>query len=153
MDLSEALLRDIIWIDELAEPIFGKDQCYNSYPCVFATVSIELLSTNGLNNVANMIRAARGYNVDNRTFVGYYNFYIGLNDYNPTKVDACMTFTVVNSGEDDDEEQYVISLSEYEQKVIWNILDTQCKSAWQVGCDDLLAEARSYIEEDTNDNI
>lgn len=147
MTLLEGLLESYIRVDASADVIYGSDQAFVSYPCRFATVNIELLSSDGLVAVANLIREQHNlcawYELD-----GYYNFYIGLNDYSETKIDSVIEFVVTCSTYPDDEQKYLIDLTERDQMALWDALNRQCKEVYGKGCEELLAEARAAMEED-----
>ena len=57
-------------------------------------------------------------------------------------------FVVVNSDSEDNERAYEIDLCEGEQKLIYRLLDRQCRAYFGKGCDALLEEALQAMEED-----
>lgn len=80
---------------------------------------------------------------------GWYDFYIGLNDWDKTKVDTCIDAIVCNSNSVDEGECYTIDLTPDEQIALYNRLDEQCRKYLGKSCEDLLAEARKAMEDDT----
>lgn len=147
MNLLDRLLESYICVDAYNEVLYGSDQIFMSYPCRFATVNIELITTDGLWNVVVREREERtGLDIDELD--GYYNFYIGLNDYSETKMDSFLEFVVYESSNSDNEQSYYIDLSDEEQRAMYRVLDKRCKEQYGKGCDELLAEAREAMEED-----
>lgn len=127
MGLLEAVVRDNVFIDFGSEIQYGSDQVYDSYPCRFATVGFQLMSSTLLGQTADRIRVDRGYRpmhpIDGYTDEmcdqeGFYDFYIGLNDWSRTKCDTFIQFAVVNTESPDNEEMYTIDLDENEQAVV-----------------------------------
>lgn len=157
MTLTEGVIKDSIYIDFGAEMIYGSDQVYVDYPCRFATVRFELMSTEALEQIADRIRVKEGYapmhpvegwTEDKCDQEGWYSFYIGLNDLTSTRTDACIEFTVENSLSADDGEMYTIDLTDYEQGLVFDQLDTQCRKYLGKSCEELLAESRKELEEE-----
>ena len=157
MSLIERLLKDEMFIDFGAEVLYGDDQMYLDYPRRFATVSFQLMSTSGLCQIADRIRKDLGfvpmhpmdeYTDETCDQNGWYDFYIGLNDWDRTKVDACIDVIVVNSDSPDNEECYTIDLDGKEQEYVYARLDEQCRKYLGKSCEELLAEARKAMEED-----
>lgn len=156
MTLTEDILRDIIRIDFGGEIIYGSDVVYNTVPLKFATVSFSLYDTTNLNRCADRIRIKEKYKpfytaTDENGFIhidpdGWYNFYIGINDFTESKVDSCIEFVVCNSDEPDNESVYTIDLSEEEQKIIYKVLSEQCEKYLDKTCDELLKESRKEME-------
>ena len=158
MNLLEGFVHEQIYVDFGSEQIYGSDQANISYPCRFATVNLQLMATNGLALVADRIRKNLGfapmhpmdeYTEDFCDNDGWYDFYIGLNDYSETKLDNAIEFVVVNSDSPDNEEFYTIDLTEVEQEVLYNRLDEQCRKYLGKSCEELLAEARRELEEES----
>ena len=54
----------------------------------------------------------------------------------------------MNSDSEDNEDYYLIDLSEDEQKEIYTILDDQCRRYYEKSCVELLDEARRAMEAD-----
>lgn len=86
------------------EYLLGSDQVFNLYPCRFATVNLMLENSRLLCKLADRLRKDLGFKpldaMDEYTSEtcdqsGWYNFYIGLNDYNKSKVDSCIVFKAV----------------------------------------------------------
>ena len=156
MMLVEGFLKDELFIDFGSEVMYGDDQCYVDYPCVFPTVGFQLMPTNGLAQIADRIRKDQGFkpmhHMDEFTDetcdqTGCYDFYIGLNDMSSSKVDSCIVITVTNSESPDNEECYTIDLDGKEQKFVYARLDEQCRKYLGKSCEDLLAEAKKRMEE------
>ena len=157
MTLTEGFLKEHMYIDRDAEVLYGSDQAYLDYPIRFPTVTFELMSTEALAQIADRIRAKEGYapmhpmegwTEDNCDQEGWYSFYIGLNEFSSTRLDACIEFTVVNSLSPDNEELYTIDLNDYEQGLVYDQLDEQCRKYLGKSCADLLAEAKKELEEE-----
>ena len=55
MTLTEGFIRDGIFIDFGSEIMYGDDQCYLDYPCRFPTVGFQLMATNGLVQIADLL--------------------------------------------------------------------------------------------------
>ena len=79
---------------------------------------------------------------------GWYDYYLGLNEINGSKVDSCIEAVVVSREAPDNEEVYTIYLNDQEQEAVFTCLDEQCRRYLGKGCDELLAEARKQMEED-----
>lgn len=158
MNLLEGFVYEQIYVDFGSEPVYGSDQANVSCPCRFATVNLQLMAANGLALIADRIRKNLGfapmhpmdeYTEDFCDNDGWYDFYIGLNDYSETKLDNAIEFVVVNSDSPDNEEIYTIDLTEAEQEVLYNRLDEQCRKYLGKSCEELLAEARKELEEES----
>ena len=124
MKLAKDLCRQAIQIDAQAEPSFGSDQAYETYPVRFPTVNIALMATDALINLAGV----EG------------EFYIGLNGYTRTGVDNAI---VCVKG---DEETCDIDLDEDAQTEVRTVLDKQLLARFGLDCAGLLgrgAEAAS----------
>ena len=157
--MTEQFLRKAIFIDFGAEIIYGSDQVYDSYPCRFPTVEFMLSATDALVEVADRIRMGKGYfpmhpRDDWNDVVdtdGWYDFYIGIsklpNDED-VHLDNCITFVVVNSDSEDNEELYEIKLTDDEQAAILAILDSQCKKHIGKSCQELLMESEKEMMDD-----
>lgn len=142
MDLHERVLREAIYIDFGAEILYDSDEVDLYYPARFATVGFELLETASLREVADEIRREQGLrNVVN----GWYDFYIGINEYTRTKCDTELSFVVADEEAYDDGKQYKIDLSEKDQEIIYNILDEQCQKYLEKSCEELLRDANKEM--------
>ena len=157
MNLIEGFLKDNLFIDFGSEILFGWDQICVCQPRLFATVTFQLLSTSGLSQIVDRIRKDLGfkpmhpmdeYTDENCDQNGWYDFFIGLNDWSSSKVDSCIDVIVVNSDSPDNEECYTIDLDGKEQEYVYARLDEQCRKYLGKSCEDLLAEARKAMEED-----
>lgn len=145
--MLQEILRDEILIDFYEEILYGTDQVYDSYPVVFQTVTFELYSTSLLVTLADKIRMKKDYlpvanKYVNRDQNGWYNFYIGINNYQGPRTDSVIEFVLVNSDSPDNEETYSIELTEEERKIIYELLDEQCREELHKSCADLLEEAK-----------
>lgn len=145
---------DAVQIDFDSEIMYGDDQVFITYPCRFATVGFVLHDTDVLYAIADSMRKELGFlpmyqHGDGEPYdpIGWYNFYIGINDYTKTKVDSCIFFTVDSNGVADDGHGYNIDLTEEEQVEIYKVLDEQCREHIGKSCEDLLAESRKELEE------
>ena len=144
-------LRGAIHIDTEQEYMLGDDQAYYSYPIRFPTVEFELAATTELCEIVDAIRKEKGYPPmleDGGDPEGFYNLYLGLNGYTDTHMDTSIMAVVVNSDSEDNEDYYLIDLSEDEQKEIYTILDDQCRRYYEKSCVELLNEARREMEAD-----
>ena len=144
-------LRGAIHIDTEQEYMLGDDQAYYCYPVRFPTVEFELAATTELCEIVDAIRKEKGYPPmleDGGDSEGFYNLYLGLNGYTDTHMDTSIMAVVVNSDSEDNEDYYLIDLSEDEQKEIYTILDDQCRRYYEKSCADLLDEARREMEAD-----
>ena len=157
MSLIESFLKDEMFIDFGAEVMYGHDQMFLDYPHRFATVGFQLMATSGLAQIADRIRKEQGfkpmhpmdeYTDDTCDNKGWYDFYIGLNDWSNSKVDSCIDVIVANSDSPDNEECYTIDLDGTEQEYVYAQLDEQCRKYLGKSCEELLAETRKLMEED-----
>lgn len=159
MTLTEKFIADAIHLDAGAEIMYGSDQMYDSYPISFPTVEFQLTATDALSEVADTIRLEKGYkpmfprdgstdDVDND---GWYDFYISISKLpgknQECRLDNCISFVVVNSDSDDNEDMYEIPLTESEQEYIFDILNQQCRRYHGKDCLTLLAEAEKEMKE------
>ena len=157
MTLAEAFLKDELFIDFGTEILYGSDQMNLDHPCRFATVQFQLMATNGLSRIADRIRKDLGFKpmhpMDEYTEEmcdqdGWYDFFVGLNEVSPSKVDSCIEVIVVSDDAPDNEELYTIDLTSEEQGCVYEMLDEQCRRYLGKGCVELLAEARKRMEDD-----
>ena len=160
MTLTEKFIADTIQLDSGAEVMYGNDQIYDTYPCRFPTVEFQLTATDALVEVADRIRMEKGYlpmhprdgrtdEVDND---GWYDFYVGISklpgDHQQCQLDSSISFVVVNSDSDDNEDMYTIDLTESEKECMFEILNRQCRSYHGKDCAALLAEAEAEMSDD-----
>lgn len=160
MTLTENFIRDAIQIDFGAEIIYGSDQICDAYPCRFPTVEFMLKATDALVEVADRIRMEKDYlpthprdgrtnDVDNDA---WYDFYISLSrlpgENQPCQLDSSITFVVVNSDSDDNETIYSIDLTDDEQRLVFEMLNAQCRKYLNKTCDELLTESKKAMEDD-----
>lgn len=144
----EHVVRNAIYIDVSSGYELGRDQAYDSYPCVYPTVTLRLLETTTLCQIADRIRMEAGFKplYDGvEEVIGWYDFTIGLNGYTASKLDTCIMFELVNGDAPDTWENYVIDLSEEEQRLIYERLDEECMEAFGKTCEELLGDARKEM--------
>ncbi len=135
MTLTERLIRESIIIDFNSKITYGIDLKYVDYPSRLANITFTLLNTTPLLQIADSLRAEN--EECNKEFIdGTYKFCIGINGH--TKVNHFIACEITT---DDDEELYFIDLSKEEQKLIYEILNEQCKEHLNQTCDDILGEA------------
>ncbi len=159
MTLTEKFIADAIHLDVGAEIMYGSDQMYDSYPISFPTVEFQLTATDALAELADGIRLEKGCkpifprdgsadDVDND---GWYDFYIGISKLpgknQDCRLDNSISFVVVNSDSNDNEDMYEIPLTESEQECIFEILNRQCRKYHSKDCLTLLAEAEKEMME------
>mgnify|MGYP001268815288 FL=1 len=157
MTLTEKFITDAIQLDSNAEVMFGSDQIYDICPCHFPTVEFQLTATDALVEVADRIRMEKGYlpmhprdgrtdDVDND---GWYDFYVGISklpgDHQQCQLDSSISFVVVNSDSDDNEDMYTIDLTESEKECVYEILNRQCRRYHGKDCAALLAESEKEL--------
>ena len=157
MTLTEGFVKDEIFIDFGSEIMYGDDQCYIDYPCRFPTVGFQLMTTNGLVQIADRIRKDAGFKPmhpmdeftdDTCDNEGWYDFYVGLNGFSDNHMDSCIEFVVVNAASEDNEELYAIDLTAEEQNEVFKCLDIQCRDHEGKSCEELLKEAEERMRED-----
>ena len=157
MTLTEAFVKDEVFIDFGSEIMYGDDQAYMSYPVRFPTVGFQLMATNGLSQIADRIRKDAGfkpihamdeYTDDTCDNEGWYDFYVGINGCADNHMDSGIDFVVVNSDSEDNEEMYTIDLTTEEQNAVFARLDEQCRKYEGKSCEELLAEARKRMIQD-----
>ena len=144
-------LRGAIHIDTEQEYMLGDGQAYFCYPVRFPAVEFELAATTELCEIVDVIRKEKGYPPmleDGGDSEGWYDLYLGLNGYADSRLDTSIMAVVVNSDSEDNEDYYLIDLSEDEQREIYAILDDQCMRYYEKSCADLLDEARREMEAD-----
>ena len=159
MTLTEKFIADAIQLDSGAEVMYGSDQMCDTYPVRFATVEFQLMATDALVEVADRIRMEKGYlpmhprdgrtdDVDND---GWYDFYIGISrlpgDNQKCQLDSSISFVVVNSDSDDNEDMYTIDLTASEAEYVYEILNRQCRRYHGKDCETLMAEAERELYE------
>lgn len=150
-------IRDSIAVDWISED-FGYDQVYDSFPCVFPTVWIQLSSTVGLCKLADRIRQADGEmpffdydetagEYDDR---GWYDFYVHLNGYNKHHIDTSIYVEPQSEWSYCDNPVY-LDISEDEQEYIYQCLNEEIANHGMydyLGCEDLLKQAADYWKDD-----
>ena len=149
--LAELDLEKAIRIDPDVDYMLGDDQAFYCYPVRFPTVEFELIDTTALCVAVDIIRKGMGFPPmleDGGDTEGWYRFYLGLNGYTESHVDASIMAVVENSDSDDNDECYEIALAEDEQRIIYDLLDRQCRLYYGKSCADLLEEARYAMEAD-----
>lgn len=158
MTLTEKFIADAILLDSGAEVIYGSDEVFDTYPCRFPTVEFQLIATDALVEIADRIRMEKGYlpmhprdgrtdDVDND---GWYDFYIGISKLPgdmEVRLDNSITFIVVNSDSDDNEDMYEIQLTDDERSAVYAALNRQCLKYEGKNCAALLAESEKEMME------
>ena len=145
-----------IFIDRDGYWNFGSDQAYIDYPIKFPTVTIALQDTHELNKLIDAARMEAGHkpmfpenwkelDPEDWDDNGWYNFYVGLNGWSNTRVDACIEAIVQSEWADDNEQSYYIDLTEAEQLAIYNELNKQLIRRFGTSCKELLKEAEEYL--------
>ncbi len=158
MTLTEGFIRDSVFIDFGTEILYGSDQVYITYPERFPTVGFQLYATEGLTRIADRIRKEIGfvpthpldeYDAGACESSAWYDFFVGVNGFSRTHIDSAISFVVAHSESLDNESMYSIDLTEEEQNVIFACLDAQCRKYLGKGCEDLLEEARTRMEDNS----
>lgn len=157
MTLTEYFIHEAIQLESGAEVMYGSDQIYDSYLCRFPTVEFQLTATDALVEVADRVRMEKGYlpmhprdgrtdDVDND---GWYDFYVGISklpsDHQQCQLDSSISFVVVNSDSDDNEDMYTIDLTESEKECVFEVLNRQCRRYHGKDCAALLAESEKEL--------
>lgn len=125
-----------IIIDGSADPSFGSDQAFVSYPTVFPTVSFQLIATDDL------VEAARSLLSDAGTDAAEdFTFYLGINGFTKSGVDN----SIIAVGADDT--TVSIYLDEADQEKVFALLNKECLEKYGKGCDALLEEARCQMRD------
>ena len=138
MTLTEKFIREAIQLDSNAEVIYGSDEIFDTYPCRFPTVELQLMATDALVEIADRIRMEKEYKpmhprdgrIDDVDSDGWYDFYIGISKLpgdTDVHIDSSINFIVVNSDSDDNEDMYGIELTASEQEFLLEILNQQCR--------------------------
>ena len=146
--------RNIV-IDFNDEILYDQTVIYNSCPVPVATVGFILVDTTALIKILDAIRVERGYLPmlqpdDDSEYDenGWYRFYINLNDYTPSHIDTSIEGVVMSDGAPDDFQSYSIDLTDEEQKMLYDEIDKQCRSGMRQSAEELLAEAREYMNKE-----
>lgn len=157
MTLTENFIHTAIHLEAGAEIMYDTDEMFDFYPCRFPTVELQLIATDALVEVADRIRMDKGYppvhprdgrtdDVDNDA---WYDFYIGISklpgDHQQCQLDSSISFVVVNSDFDDNEDMYNIDLTESEKEYVYEILNRQCRRYHGKDCAALLAESEKEL--------
>jgi len=133
---------------------------FDSYPVRFATVEFQLTATDALVEIADRIRIEKGYlpmhprdgENDNADNDGWYDFYVGISklpgENQQCRIDSSISFVVVNSDSEDNEDMYEIELNAYEQECVFEILNRQCRKYHGKDCSEFVAEAEKALFED-----
>lgn len=157
MTLTENFICNTIQLDSGAEVIYGSDEIFDTYPCRFPTIEFQIMATDALVEIADRIRIEKDFKpmhprdgrtdgVDND---GWYDFYLGVSklpgENQDCRLDNCITFIVVNSDSDDNEEMYEISLTDDERSVVYEILNAQCRRYHGKDIAAMLVEAKKEM--------
>ena len=115
------------------------------------------MATDALVEVADRIRMEKGYlpmhprdgKTDDVDCDGFYDFYVGISklpgDHQQCQLDSSISFMVVNSDSDDNEDMYNIDLTEAEREYVYEILNRQCRRYHGKDCAELLAESEKEL--------
>lgn len=153
MNITEMLLRRCIYFNG-EDPLYGNDLVMDGEPKRFATVSLELVSTDVLTSIMDRERYRQGFTPFYPVGIlkerdcdleGWYNFYIGLNGFSDTKMDANLQAVVVSDVAEDNGAVYYIDLTKEEQETMFRILDEQLKDVTGMGCLEHLAESEKHM--------
>ena len=119
---TKELCEKVIFFEPGSEPVCSTDQCFDSYPCVFNTLSFELSATDLLVSLADAIADRED---------SQYIFYITINDY--CKIDNCITAVVW-----DTDEEILIELDEEERGILYERIDELCRVDYWKSCEEML---------------
>ena len=125
-----------IIIDGSADPSFGSDQAYISYPTVFPTVGFQLVPTDDLVSAAKSLLSDAGSDPFEE-----YEFYLGINGFTKSGVDN----SIVAIAPDDT--TVSIYLDETEQEKVFALLNKECLEKYGKGCDALLEAAHCQMRD------
>lgn len=147
---------DQILIDFNEEITYGEIQMDVHFPASFPTVIFSLRDTDALVSLADKIRTSgggkplypmEGYPEESCDQNGWYNFYIGINDFPAPPVDTSISAYVNSPDCEDDGDYYTTPIPEADMNALYQSLDAQCRKHLGKSCADLLAEARMEMEE------
>ena len=147
---------DQIRIDFDTEIMYSSDQTDVHFPAHCPTVIFSLRDTDVLVSLADKIRTSgggkplypmEGYPEESCDQNGWYNFYIGINDFPAPPVDTSISAYVNSPDYADDGYEYAIPIPEADMSALYESLDNQCRKHLGKSCADLLAEARMEMEE------
>ena len=146
---------DQIRIDFDTEIMYSSDQTDVHFPAHFPTVIFSLRDTDVLVSLADKIRTSgggkplypmEGYPEESCDQNGWYNFYIGINDFPAPPVDTSISAYVNSPDCEDDGDYYTIPIPEEDMNALYQSLDAQCRKHLGKSCADLLTEARKEME-------
>ena len=146
---------DQIRIDFDTEIMYSSDQTDVHFPARFPTVIFSLRDTDALVSLADKIRTSgggkplypmEGYSEESCDQNGWYNFYIGINDFPAPPVDTSISAYVDSPDCEDNGSYYAIPIPEADMNALYQSLDNQCRKHLGKSCIDLLAEARREME-------
>ena len=147
---------DQIRIDFDTEIMYSSDQMDVHFHASFPTVIFSLRDTDALVSLADKIRTSgggrplypmEGYPEEACDQNGWYNFYIGINDFPAPPVDTSISAYVNSPDCEDDGDYYTIPIPEEDMNALFQSLDAQCRKHLGKSCADLLVEARKEMEE------
>lgn len=157
MTLTEAFVKNSIFVDFGSSINYNYDQSYVYYPCVFPTVDFTLMDEKGLEQIADRIRKEAGfrplYTMDEFTEEtcdkeAYYTFFVSLNGFTDSHIDTCIEFAAFETDSSDCDYLYQIDLTEEEQALVYARLDEQFREHLGKSCEELLAESREAMEKE-----
>jgi len=124
-----------IIIDGSADPSFGSDQAFVTYPTVFPTVGFQLISTDDLVDAARSLLSDAGDETED------FTFYLGINGFTKSGLDNAIIAVAP------DDTTVNIPLDEAEQVEVFALLNKECLEKFGKGCDALLEEARCQMRD------
>ena len=124
-----------IIIDGSADPSFGSDQAFVTYPTVFPTVGFQLISTDDLVSAARSLLSDVGSDPED------FTFYLGINGFTKSGLDNAIIAIAP------DDTTVNIPLDEAEQVEVFALLNKECLEKFGKGCDALLEEARCQMRD------
>ena len=140
-----------IFLDNGCEPFYGVGY---AFPKKFATVNIQLSTTDAMTEVVDAIRKEKGFlpmlptekHQTDYDMDGWYDFYLDINDYDVLRVSDHIDAVVDNGNGEDDFTCYTIELSDAVRAVLYKHLNEQAKRVCGMSLDEMLVEAHSFID-------
>lgn len=119
---TKEICEKVIFFEPGSEAVRSKGEVFNTYPCVFNTLSFELSATDLLVSLADAISDRED---------SQYIFYITINDY--CRIDNCITAVVW-----DTDEEILIELDEEERGILYERIDELCREKYWKSCEEML---------------
>ena len=138
-------------IDRNAEVTYGQDQAFVTRPVVYPTVGFGLEACDALWELADAEEKAAGYDpvygsLREGSRDNWYDFFIGLNGYNESHVDSCISVSVSYYGGEYDGPVIRIDLDREEQDLMFGMLDRECRRLYGKTALEMLEEAGQAIK-------